>query len=715
MAKDNTKGFQTLVNDIREGGITPFSYSIHDDTGSLSVVSQHNSKYVQPLFSTIEQFGDNDSSFEDARVILISAVGATGKTTLAKELSYCLQCPIVDLGESEVMGGNSLTGIIFKKMSPSDGASFVGELQAGNATMILDGLDEGFQRTKTQGYFDFLDDVIGMTAEKGKSFILLGRTNAIELAALHFNVRGVKTITYQIEPFTIEQAETFIKLLMKDEEDVDIYGKPYRDLLDYIIDSIGGFFKDHQDMKTHQYERFIGYAPVLLSIAAFLKKNKSNFQRVLADFKRDQLRGTTLIINIIEGIMKRDKELKILPQLIEENIKDRTQEFQNVARTKAYDFDEQCARVLYHCLDREYKYAITGDEAFDFAYNQGIARWIGEHPFLAGNKIANTVFEGYILARLITNSKYRGAIDEYISRSTGISYMFFSIYQELHKDDEYLDLSIVSYLYTSIKALDNKKKYYTLEMTYDEVDADEMTDEERPCYVTFEGSEDSDLQQYNFKVLISSKSSLPLHNYIGDVYIDVPINVGITSSRIVLSAPGYINCKSVDMMTDEIVLSRRNSNDLFTIETESLDLIVDNAYPTITGDADAKNYFSVVCDNNLPYPLNAYQTSLSQKCAKLTPKQKEYYQKMRRTLIMFRSHSKGGFAKVQSKIQNRIASKPEGKVVVDALLESGIIYPKERMYFINKEKMNEYLGLKFDSIRTCVINEKVTNFIQGIK
>jgi hypothetical protein len=434
----------------------------------------------------------------------------------------------------------------------------------------------------------------------------------------------------------------------------------------------------------------------------------------LADFQRDQLRGTTLVINIVEGILKRDKELKILPQLIEENIKGRTPEFQAFARHKAYDFNEQCARVLYRCLDREYNLDITGDEAFDFVYNQGVARWINEHPFLAGNKMANTVFEGYILARLITNAKYRGAIDEYISRSTGISYMFFSIYQELHKNDDYLDLSIVSYLYTSIKALDNKKKYYTLEMTYDEVDADEMSEEERPCWVTFEGSEDSGLQPYAFKVLVSSKSSLPLHNYIGDVFIDVPINVGITSSRIVLSAPGYINCKTVDMMTDEIVLSRRNQDDLFTIETDKLELLVDNNYPTIIGDADSKSFFYIVCDNVLPYPLNDYQTSLTQKCAKLTPKQKEYYKKMRRTLIMFRSHSKGGFAKVQSKIQNRIASKPDGKIVVDALLERGIIYPKERMYFINKEMMNEHLGLKFDSLRTCVINEKVTKFLQEI-
>ena len=715
MNKDNTKGFQTLLNEIKAAGIQPFKYSIHDESGSLKVNDTPNPRYVQPIFSTIEQFGNGESSSEEARVILISAVGATGKSALAEEMSYRLQCPIVNLGEAEVMGGNSLTGIIYKKMTPADGASFVQELQAGKATMILDGLDEGFQRTKTQGYFDFLDDMIGMTSTNGKSFILLGRTNAIELAALHLDYRGVKTITYQIEPFTIDQAKEFVRLIIKDEKGVDVYGRPYQDLLDYIITSIGGFFKDRHEAKHCQYERFIGYAPVLLSIAAFLENNKNNFQRVLEDFRKDQLRGTSLVINIVEGILKRDKELKILPQLIEPTIKDRSQDFQNEARTLAYNYDEQCARVLYRCLNRDYPYTVTGDEAFDFAYNQGISRWIDEHPLLAGNKISNTVFEGYILARLISNSKYRGAVDEYISHSTGISYMFFSIYQELHKDDDFLDLSIVSYLYTSIKALDNKKKFYTLEMTYDEADADELTEAERQCNICFKGNEDSSLESFDFQVLISSKSVLPFHNYIGDVFIDVPINLNIYSSRIVLSAPGYINCKSIDIMADEIVLARRNKDSLFTIETEKLDLLVENNYPAIIGDADTKSFFSIVCDNNLPYPLNDYQTSISQRCEKLTPKQRDYYLKMRRTLIMFRSHSKGEFAKVQSKIQNRIASKPEGKVVVDALLDSGVIYLKNRMYFINKEVMNEVLGLKFDSIRTCVINDKVTTFLQSLE
>ena len=174
--------------------------------------------------------------------------------------------------------------------------------------------------------------------------------------------------------------------------------------------------------------------------------------------------------------------------------------------------------------------------------------------------------------------------------------------------------------------------------------------------------------------MLSSSTCLQMHNYLGDVYIDAPIKLSICSSRVLFSAPGYINCKSVDMMTDEIVLKRRQDDSQFVIEAEKVDLLV----------------------------------------AKLTPVQREYYKKMRRALIMFRSHSKGEFAKVQSKINNRIGSKPEGKLVLKALLDKGIIYPKERMYFIDKNKMNKYLGLKFDGIRTCAINDKVKEFLRSI-
>ena len=113
MIKDNTIGFATLLKNICGNGLSVFNYPINDGSGSLRIESASFKNYVQPVFSVVSHFGE-EHSFDEARVILVSAVGATGKTTLAKELSYHLHCPIVDLGCSEVMAGNSLTGILFK-------------------------------------------------------------------------------------------------------------------------------------------------------------------------------------------------------------------------------------------------------------------------------------------------------------------------------------------------------------------------------------------------------------------------------------------------------------------------------------------------------------------------------------------------------------------------------------------------------------------------
>lgn len=87
--------------------------------------------------------------------MLISAVGATGKSELTKKLSYSLKIPVVDLGKTKVVGGNSLTGLIFQHLQPLDGGRWLEDIQNGNTCMVIDALDEGYQKTNTQGFFDF--------------------------------------------------------------------------------------------------------------------------------------------------------------------------------------------------------------------------------------------------------------------------------------------------------------------------------------------------------------------------------------------------------------------------------------------------------------------------------------------------------------------------------------------------------------------------------
>lgn len=65
---------------------------------------------------------------------------------MTKRLSFDLHFPIVDLGHTKVVASNSLTGLIFKYLHPLDGGKWLEDIYNGEAGIIIDALDEGYQK-----------------------------------------------------------------------------------------------------------------------------------------------------------------------------------------------------------------------------------------------------------------------------------------------------------------------------------------------------------------------------------------------------------------------------------------------------------------------------------------------------------------------------------------------------------------------------------------
>ena len=84
---------------------------------------------------------------------------------------------------------------------------------------------------------------------------------------------------------------------------------------------------------------------------------------------------------------------------------------------------------------------------------------------------------------------------------------------------------------------------------------------------------------------------------------------------------------------------------------------------------------------------------------------------MRRVLLMFRSHIKGDLARYKEKIDNSKI----GKMVLDSLLNKGILYPKDLMYFVDTDKLASELGVKYNDIRSSIINDKIKTFLLAIQ
>ena len=705
MSSDITLGLKTFEGKLNRNGQKGFEYKFKIESDSFMVHHDKNTKYIAPIFS-IQHSNVNkeEDCIEDAQIVLVSAAGATGKSELVRQMSVDMQCPVIDLGKTDVVASNSLTGLLCKNLEFNDAADFMERMKEGDSILLIDALDEGYQKTNTQGYFDYLNDLVDMLPTKGTPFILFGRTNAIELATLFFEEKDIKTSVLKIEPFTIDRAKEFINKQVN--SDSIVYNKPYQETRDYIINSIGGFFKDQKSIKEKQYEHFIGYAPVLLAISTFFNDQVSNYQMILEELKRGNAREISLILDIVDRILKRDKEMKVDINLLGVLLEGRNDTFKEHVMKTVYTPEEQCARVLYIMLGEEFPYTPTDDDSFNTEYAKGLKDWMMEHPFLNGNKPSNIVFESYILARLISNGKYKDAVFRYLNLHYESSYMFFYIYHELNKEIEYVELALLPYLYTSLKALDNKVSYYSMTLSVEE-------NENNLGEISFRCS-DENLRPYDYKVNLLENSRLEFKHEISHVTIDAPITISFVGEKIELGAPAYLRCNSLEIGASEIIVGNKGAaTDKFVIEAD--DIVLKNTpekTPKIQSNERDRSSLIIVSSAKLMYPFYEYLAQDYHKIAEMTPTMREAYQKLRRTLMMFRSHSKGCLARIQAKIDNRIGTTEIGGKVIAALKESHIIYSDKHMYKIDNDSMNQLLGVTFDEIRNCEISDTMLSFLK---
>lgn len=704
--KDVIMDLSTLISKLKDK--SPFKYNFRANSEEFWVSESSNETYVEPDFSIISEI--SNCNLEEAQVILISAVGATGKSELTRRLSYSLKIPVVDLGQTKVVGGNSLTGLIFQHLKPLEGGQWLEDIQNGKTCMIIDALDEGYQKTNTQGFFDFLDDVVKKISKDDCSFIMLGRTNAIELASLYLDGQGIKVAVLQIEPFSLEKAKEFIdKQVCKTNTLSAQHEVSYKATRDYVLDSLGDFFKAKGKQDEEQGNKFIGYAPVLLAISEFLNSQKvGNYKMLFENLKKSKVKSISLILDIMHRILERDKTYKVVPNLIMGIVKNRSAEFKKVALRDAYTEEEQCARVLYILLGEDYPFKPVDDEAFDIEYRKGLVTWMPDHPFLKGRKPANVVFECYILAKLIGNNKYKDAVYRYLNKTQISSFMFFYLFKELNKKQN-IDAEIIPYLFNSLKMLDNKSYYYSLE-----IEASNDNEEDPLSYdVTFVCSDNS-LDDYEFKTVILDQ--LVWFGTISDINVDISQDFVMGSQRTDMFAPSYIHCENLVVHSNEINYSCRDLSKSIVIEAKSISTKTPSGVMTkIQGIGCPSGKFTILTPNSIGYPYCDYRKNANDEELKMSAVMTEIYQKMRRALIMFRSHSKGQLAKSHAKIDNRIGSTPLGKNVIKALVNNHIIYRDEHVYVIDNVAMDKFLGVKFDGIRNSTITNTMLKFLSDIE
>jgi hypothetical protein len=682
---------------------------------------EQNTLFIEPTFSINDDFV-NDL---DPQVILISASGAVGKSTLAKQIAFEKHVPIFNLADCETVGKKSFSGIIVDSFDDYYQDMLI-NFRNGKHFFIIDALDEGRMKTNEEGFSAFLADIAKHAKRtSGVSFILLGRNQVIETVWVELNDLKVKTLTLSIDPFNENHAMDYIDKKVNREIGssnlIEQHKNHYTEARNLIYDQLKhAVHLNDKDKESEDSKFFLGYAPVLDAISTLLSKEK-NFIKLKESFSGDSLATSrSVLIHIVEYILIREQEEKFLSNFKQKSEQISTRLNWNSWNT-LYSTDEQAKLLLSKDLDRN---ELSIPDEIASMYEESIDTWLPEHPFMNGKGFANIVFESYILAKNLTSDSVntRELAEDYI-RNSGFRdfplladfYYYFTTQKEQCAVPEHIGIiydSLISFM----------PNQCTLEMLIDGPDVDEMEENDEiynevECTLTlFKKSEESliPLMEYGFKLVYHQDSKLIFRKGIRNSQINVPFDVELGYLGIreySFTANLFVNCRKLYLYAKSIVVQKNvklqeetdNEQQYVLLKARNYEGLVEEKPKCFTN-------FDVNWEGSNRYPWSDYSKSMEQD----TGIDKDIFRRFKRIALSFRSHSKGEMARFIDKIEHRRLLKGElGEKILEKMLEDGILIKRlsDNMYVWQSLKADELLGVSWTSLRNDNVSDKLRVYL----
>ena len=335
-------------------------------------------------------------------IILISAVGATGKTALAENLARDIGLPLFDLAKHKPVGDNTLTGLLTSVFEVKQISAVLEGLATGTFGVIIDGVDEGRSKTNEKAFEAFLDDIARLCrAESGPTFVMLGRTQILYDCWIHLSEQDIPTALITISPFTLTEAREYIDTFVEAKSSATYYATARDTILDKLAKAFTGAAKE----EATGFLSFIGYPPVLEAIVTLLAEEQ-NYHKLLNDLGDPDGQNVelSLLNRIAQYILHREREEKIIPNILQPLLEDTPTALKKQALANAFSTEEQCVRLVAHCLNRSPTLSSIGEQVLDEQYEAQLATVLPDHPFVSGGNFRNAIFEALALATLLTSA-----------------------------------------------------------------------------------------------------------------------------------------------------------------------------------------------------------------------------------------------------------------------------------------------------------------------
>lgn len=390
-----------------------FPAAIREVVGVSTKTGRHES-FVEPKFSQPE-------NLEASKILLVAAPAAVGKTTVARELAARNNGLFWDLSRQGV-AANAFVGMITNVFGwGKPGETIQRLLREGKTLFILDALDEAIIQAGFDNFVGFLGDItMAMTkAADRPQVILLGRTDAVEIAELILLENDVPYCRTSIEFFDREKSCEFIDVGLDAR-----FGKrkslPHRTNRMPFESARDGLLRHAAAALGQEYERawetdgrrFLGYAPVLQAFADFL--HEENYQKLGAHLESVGKSAAhdhwTFLREIVENLVTREQE-KVVGQ-VRKGLASHTACRGWDGWAGLYGKNEQMARITCGKLNTAFDDDLVPiPEPLRQVYEKRIQEQVKMHPFVGDgpDNFASVVFRDYLIAWGLTSGHHLAA------------------------------------------------------------------------------------------------------------------------------------------------------------------------------------------------------------------------------------------------------------------------------------------------------------------
>ena len=673
-----------LIDDIVTNFKSCKKYTINDSVKEYMYYVDKEPLYISPSFRNIKVKEEKNSA--NPQFLLFSAPGATGKSALAKYISYKYNGIYWNLAKIK-LGNNSFVGTILSAVSAPEYSNFIKDLNESNVMLIIDAFDEAEIVSGRKMISSFISEINKCLDNKtNTSVIFLARTETAQFIASFCLENSISINHYEIGFFTEDKAHEFIKKNIETQRE---------NVSQVTIDCIDEYYKKvSENINENERESFLGYAPVLEAMSKHIMSYNNAY--IFSNILSSQNSCTDIIFNIMEDLLERERT-KVKNSFISK-CKEKHQEF--LDWDNVYLKDEQIVRLVNYIVFGENKYnsyVIKGlpDQIVD-EYQEVLDSFIPQHPFISNNleksnskkDFTGPAFRDYTLATLILDENYSDLAEMYFEVSQGDLYIpsqiFFDCYTKITGNKVFSNH--ISYIYDSYRARTKAN-----ETPY--IQCSEIQDDNKKAYSLVLGTEKASSKVHQDIVLeMKTVDNKVIFEQLLNASIDAPslyVQIGKSGvdARIYNSS---VVCKKIIWGTKNISLESYESGQNLLVSAE--DATGDTPNFDIVGVANLSvsipnisNYYRLV-----PYKYDFNDTS-NVDATKLI-------YAMRCILMEFRTHKKDTLAKDAERINNVVVGNNKfKKEVLDYLKYKNIIYSYKHLYKVDTDNMQR-VGISYSAL-----------------